>query len=102
MATLPVKSIRFGSLSAAIWEYKNEDKTQYQASVRRRYLSKKTNEWEEEKITLFDNSLLEMAELCRQTYVALQELRNANKQATPANNIQESIPAEIDMSDIPF
>ena len=99
----PYKTVKFGNLSSAIWEHVGSDgKKIYYPTIRRRFLDKKTNEWQEEKMTIFEDQLLSVAELCRQTWIAMQEIRNANKQSAGATNIQESIPAEINMDDVPF
>ena len=95
MGNAPVKTIKFGTISSAIWEHTTPDsKKMYYPTIRRRYLDKKTNEWQEEKMTVFEDQLLTMAELCRQTYIAMQEIRNANKQQ------QEPLPADLDT--VPF
>ena len=99
--TLPIKKLFGPNIDAAVWEFVNGDKKYYQVSLRKRFFNKKTNQFDEEKISLFDNQLLEFAALCRQTYDAIQGIRAANREQKP-QAIEDSIPQEIDPTDVPF
>ena len=74
----PIDKVRFGAVTAAIWENPGDNGPWYNVTLSRTYRDKKTDKLED-SASLSGNDILAGAEALRQAYLRIHELRAASK-----------------------
>lgn len=97
---MPVIKLKCGQFDIAVWEQdlQGMDRKAYQITLTRNYLNKKTNSWEKQTMSLFDNNCLELAQLLEWTYREINLLKT--KQSRPAVEPQPEISNKDFLADI--
>lgn len=102
----PIIKIQDRSLSAGVFEFKNQNGTTLSIDIQRSYKAKDAQEWTRENIHCYEDDLLKIANLCIRTYNAICNRRSGSKpaQAQPAQAAAPA-PAQVPVDDsdsIPF
>ncbi len=95
----PIIKVRNGSLEIAVFESTTDGqygpRTEYQFSLTRSIKNKQTGDWDRIRVPLYENQVLELAELLSISHRQLVAYKNKPSADTPA--------AEADTADdIPF
>lgn len=105
MGNTPVKNVRDGAFSCAIFETEVDGKKNHQISLDKAFKRKDSEEWEHQRINLFPEDLLRIASLCERTYWNILSLREKTTtkpaEQKPAEDKATLVKVE-DGDDIPF
>lgn len=104
----PIIKVRNGSLEIAIFEATTEGqygaRTEYQFSLTRSIKNKQTGDWDRIRVPLYENQVLELAELLSVAHRQLVAYKNKpSADAAPATEPDaEPVAASVVDDDIPF